>query len=91
MPKAPGVPHPFTQTQFGEILIRWGTGDAQARARIGTITRDELQNMRMTAELARQWRDFYRSEVQRVPSNPSARGRADLMQYVFELLEENDD
>ena len=71
--------------------MKWGTGDAIARARIGTITLAELQNARVTSEMARQWRDFYAEEAQRTPTNPSARGRIELMQYALELLEETDD
>ena len=71
--------------------MKWGTGDVAARARIGTLTRAELQNAGVTAELARQWRDFYLEEAQRSPTNPSARGRADLMQRALELLETSDD
>lgn len=71
--------------------MKWGTGDAVARARMGTLTRAELQKAGVTAEMARQWRNFYLAEVQRSPTNPSARGHAELMQRVLELLEKTDD
>ena len=75
--------------------MQWGTGHAVARARMGTLTRVELQTAGVTAKMAREWRDFYRDfyleEMQRQPTNPSAQGRAELMQRALELLEENND
>ncbi len=65
----------------------WGTGDDAARARRQTLTLTELTAMGLTANTARQWRDFYTLVKQQVPGNPSAAGRADLMQFALELLE----
>ncbi len=89
MPVPPKVPSAFNRSQFGKDVMKWGTGDAVARARIGTLTLAELQNAGVTAEMARQWRDFYTEEARRTPTNPSARGRIELMQRALELLEEN--
>lgn len=61
-------------------------GNADARARIATLTRSELEQGGVTLAMARDWRDFYRREMRRNPDNPSANGRADLMQRAVELL-----
>jgi hypothetical protein len=34
--------------QFGADVMRWGTGDAAARARIESLTREELQQAGVT-------------------------------------------
>ncbi len=66
--------------------MRWGTGDAAARERIATLTRDELERAGVTLEMAREWRNFYRRELSRNPANPSAAGRAELMRRAVDLL-----
>lgn len=66
--------------------MRWGRGNAEARDRIGSLTRDELEQAGVTRQMAQSWRDFYVNEVVRNPNNPSARGRAELMQHAIELL-----
>ena len=55
----------------------WGTGDAEARARMETLTKEELEKNGVTKEMAEKWRDFYKQEIARNPNNPSAAGRAD--------------
>ncbi len=70
-------------SEFGTGVMRWGTGDAAARARMESLTREELERAGVTQQIAEAWRDFYRAEVLR---NPSARGRADLMQRAADLL-----
>jgi hypothetical protein len=67
--------------------MRWGSGEAAARARIRTLTREELERAGLTREMAEAWRDFYRNEFARNSSNPSAAGRAELMQWAVELLQ----
>jgi uncharacterized protein DUF4951 len=67
-------------------ISKWGGGNAEARARIGTLTRVALDQGGVTREMAEGWRDFYRNEMVRKPLNPSAAGRADLMQRAVELL-----
>ena len=71
--------------------MRWGNGDAEARRRISSLTLQELREWKVTLDMAREWHNFYRSEVIRVPRNPSVRGRIDLMARAIELLEGNDD
>jgi hypothetical protein len=66
--------------------MRWGTGDAAARERVESLTREELEQAGVTRQIAKAWWDFYRAEVLRNPRNPSARGRADLMQQAADLL-----
>jgi RHS repeat-associated protein len=81
-PLPPGV----TQAQFGNEVMRWGTGNAAARERIATLTREGLTKAGVTKDMARAWRDFYRTVARETPANPSAAGRADLMQRALELL-----
>ena len=82
----PDVPAGTTRNEFGTRIMRWGTGDAAARERIATLTRDELERAGVTLAMAQEWRDFYRRELRRNPNNPSAAGRADLMERAVELL-----
>ena len=87
MPIPPDVPEGMTRNVFGTEVMKWGGSDAQARQRIQTLTREELVEKKVTLQMVREWRDFYRDEVVRVPRNPSARGRAELMARAVELLE----
>ena len=66
--------------------MQWGTEDDAARARIGTLTREELEQVGLTQEMAVAWREFYLRELARNPRYPSAAGRAELMQRAVELL-----
>lgn len=75
-----------TLQEFGTRIMRWGTGDIAARDRIATLTTEELERAGVTIQIAEAWRDFYQAEVRRNPRNPSARGRADLMQRAIDLL-----
>ena len=84
---APPIPRGArTISEFGTRVMRWGTGDAAARARAESLTREELEQAGLTRQIAEAWRDFYSDEVLRNPRNPSARGRADLMQRAADLL-----
>ena len=83
----PEVPAGMSRSEFGNNVMRWGTGNAAARARIGSLTREELEQAGVTRGMALSWRDFYRNEVSRNPSNPSAAGRADLMNAAARLLQ----
>ena len=88
MDRRPPIPESAaTLKRFGGEIMRWGTGDASARARIAGLTKEELDTAGVTREIAERWRDFYRNEVVRHPRNPSARGRADLMQRAVGLLD----
>jgi hypothetical protein len=81
----PRLPSGMTNRQFGKIMD-WGTGDAAARARIATLRADELKAHGITEEVAQEWAAFYWRERIRLPENPSAAGRADLMERAVELL-----
>jgi hypothetical protein len=54
---------------------------------MGSLTRSELESEGLTAELAEQWRDYYQEVARLTPQNESARGRAELMQYAADLLQ----
>jgi RHS repeat-associated protein len=82
----PQTPKGTSIRQFGRDIMKWGTGDAEARARAVTLTREELERAGVTREIAEAWRDFYKDVVTKTPQNPSAAGRADLMQRALELL-----
>ncbi len=77
----------MTLREFGQRVMRWGTGNDAARARIITLTREDLERVGLTWEIAEAWRDFYRHEILRNPQNPSAAGRAELMPRALELLQ----
>ena len=66
--------------------MAWGMGDEEARARMATLTQPQLQTMGMTSELAEIWRDFYREVKAGNSDNPSAEGRAELMERARDLL-----
>jgi hypothetical protein len=50
------------------------------------LTARELQHLGITLEMAVHWRDFYRQILSENEANPSAAGRAELMQRAVELL-----
>ena len=72
---------------FGQKVMNWGSGDADALAQIPRLTRDRLIRDGVTRDIAEAWAKFYRNEVLRRPQNPSARGRAALMEAAARLLE----
>ena len=82
----PPTPGGITVSEFGQKVMQWGTGSEAARARISTITAEELRKAQLTVDMAIRWRDFYINELARNPNNPSAAGRAELMDYVVRLL-----
>lgn len=82
----PPTPNGMSIADFGQKIMKWGTGNQTARERMGNLTRQELESSGVTREIATAWRDFYRNEMMRVPNNPSAAGRADLMQRAVEIL-----
>jgi hypothetical protein len=73
------------QADFGKI-INWGTGSAQARERIKTVTREELEAKGVKLEHAEYWRDIYKTAAVENPENPSAPGRFELMQHIVRLF-----
>jgi len=82
----PPIPPNLTTADFGQNVMKWGRGDNEARARIQTLTREELEKSGVTKEMAKEWRDFYRQVKMQNTGNPSAAGRADLMQRAYQLL-----
>ena len=53
---------------------------------MSSLTVEELQSMGVTVEMANAWAVLYREETVINPANPSARGRANLMEYAARLL-----
>lgn len=90
MQKIPLLPKGMSTAAFGHEVMKWGTGDDAALDRISSLTREELIEAGITAEIAAAWQNFYVNEVRRVPQNPSARGRAQLMEYAVRLLNESE-
>jgi hypothetical protein len=82
----PQTPSGMTLAKFGQQVMKWGRSGAEARARITTITREELESSGVTKQLAKAWRNFYQQEAIRNPGNPSAAGRAELMDHAVKLL-----
>ena len=82
----PNPPPGVSINEFGNKIMRWGQGNEEARARIATLTREELESGGVTKDMAEKWRDFYRTAVLHNEANPSALGRAELMQRALELL-----
>jgi hypothetical protein len=66
--------------------MQWGSGNQNALNRITTLTKEWLEQNGVTLEAAKAWRDFYLQVAKETPSNPSAAGRAQLMQKAVELL-----
>lgn len=73
--------------------MQWGSGESEARARIRTLTVDELIKNGVTVEIASQWCEFYKAVVKCSEElkrhNPSAKGRADLMTYAVALISDH--
>ncbi len=82
----PLLPAGMNNSDFGKNVMKWGTGDNAARQRIATLTREELERAGVTKEMAQSWRDFYKAIKALNSGNPSAQGRAELMQKAYELL-----
>ena len=80
------LPAGMSNSEFGQNVMKWGRGDTEARARIGSLTREELEKGGVTKEIAQSWRDFYKGVKAANPGNPSAQGRMELMQRAYELL-----
>jgi hypothetical protein len=89
-PTVPRLPVPETPggmsiSSFGK-LMKWGTGEAAALARVPKLSRGFLERAGVTRAMAEAWARFYRNEMRRVPDNASARGRAVLMEEAARLL-----
>jgi len=66
--------------------MAWGTGHDAARSQIPNLTRQGLQQAGVTRLIAKSWAQFYRREALRNPANPSALGRAELMEAATKVL-----
>jgi len=66
--------------------MKWGRGEAEAIARIATITAEELQQAEVTCEILIGWYEFYRDEADSNPRNRAAAARAKLMAHCLRLL-----
>jgi len=82
MSTPPPTPPGMTRAAFGKAL--WGTGSDEARRRLETITREELDALGMTCQLAEQWHDFYREQSIRRRGLPTAEIRKDGGALGFE-------
>ena len=82
LPLPPGIDN---TAEFGD-RIGWGTGDEAARKRADEITREEIESMGLTLQMATTWLRFYEEVLARNPKNPSVRGRIDLMSRIIKLL-----
>ncbi len=80
------TPGGMGSADFGQKVMKWGRGDADALARMETLTREELEQSGVTKDMAQAWRDFYKQVREQNPGNPSAAGREKLMQRAYELL-----
>ena len=54
----PLTPSSMTLREFGQRVMRWGSGDTAARARISTLTREELERAGLTREMAADFSDL---------------------------------
>jgi hypothetical protein len=84
----PSVPPRFTSLrEFGKA-IRWGAKWHASLRNMDEIDPHRLRALGLTRQLAREWRDFYIEEAERVPDNPSAHGRAAFMTRVVQVLDD---
>jgi hypothetical protein len=67
--------------------MKWGVGKEDAIARVATISDTELIQAGVTCDIIRALRRFYVAEATRVPRNPTAAARADLMEHCHNLLQ----
>jgi len=72
--------------ELGKVM-NCGSGDAAARTQIARLSCTNLLESEMINEIAAGWALKYRSAVLVNPKNPSARGRAELMEAAAKLLE----
>ena len=82
----PETPGGISNAEFGQKVMQWGGNSAQAIARIGSLSADKLREAGLTSDLAQKWADFYVHHAAANPANPSAAGRAELMQAAADLL-----
>jgi hypothetical protein len=63
-----------------------GRSSAEARSQIPLLDKQSLVDQGVTESMANSWGQFYRSVTARYPANPSAEGRAELMEAAARLL-----
>src|SRR2546423_548009 len=80
------LPPGVTLREFGQKLMRWGSGSQMARQRMATLAASQLQAAGLTAEMAENWALAYEIVARLMPDNPSATGRAELMRHAASLL-----
>lgn len=86
-PPVPSLPDGMSLREFARDVMKWGIGDADARARSHNLTKQELESAGVTRQIAEDWQSFYQAVQAATPQNPSAAGRAELMQRAVELLQ----
>ena len=74
----------MTLAEFGHRL--WGTGPEDARRRRDEMTREELEQIGLTRELAGSWRGFYQLQMKRQRGLPTSSIRVQLLEKCLELL-----
>lgn len=84
MSAIPPIPQGLTASEFGDRL--WGTGPNEARERLSRLTREELLELGLTYNLARQWRNFYDVQSKRRRGLPTSLERVKLLERCMELL-----
>ncbi len=77
----------MTLGEFGTRL--WGTGVEGAVASLNAITRESLDELKLSLELAKRWRDFYATAVERKRGDETAERRKELLDKCLKLLGEN--
>jgi hypothetical protein len=86
--RRPPVPEGYNPSTFGSDLIRWGVGAADAEARLSTVNKADVVQMTdkgLSKEMAKNWKDFYKSQEIHGRGKDVAGPRADLMQKILDL------
>ena len=83
----PGLPPGCPDTRhFGTQIMRWGTYDDEAIARIATVTVGRLMAHGVTRGLMLEWLTSHECEFRRKPLNPSVVGRVELLTHIARRL-----
>jgi hypothetical protein len=81
--------------KFGVDAIEWGGGEQGANNLIDRIKNNpreaqaylkRLRDRGIISDIARAWAEFYEKEVVRVPTNKTAKARAELMRLIADRL-----
>lgn len=75
-----------TFQSWGRDVVEWGSGAADALARIESLTLSEIQRPGITRAQAEAGLQFYSQEFLRNPGNTTAGARVQLMQHIISLL-----